>query len=87
MTASGGEAAALIWRLWQAGEATDALPAAQRPGTRAEGYAIQAHLEPFSKKPRYGWKIAARQIARSSAGNAVIRSVNRISTDPVQPRK
>lgn len=63
MTAANGEAAALIWRLWQAGEATAALPAGQRPTTRAEGYAIQAQLERFSVKPRTGWKIAATSIA------------------------
>ena len=32
-----------------------------------------------------GWKIAARQIASSSAGKAIIRSVKRISTAPTQP--
>ena len=34
-----------------------------------------------------GEKMAARQIARSKAGNAIIRSVKRISTEPITPRK
>jgi 2-keto-4-pentenoate hydratase len=40
------------------------LPPDLKPATRAEGYAIQAHLEQYSSKPRAGWKIAAT----SSAG-------------------
>ncbi len=36
---------------------------------------------------RLGRKIAASTIASSSAGNAIIRSVKRISTAPIQPRK
>jgi 2-keto-4-pentenoate hydratase len=35
------------------------LPEDLRPGTRAEGYAIQAHYETESAKPLFGWKIAA----------------------------
>ena len=31
--------------------------------------------------------MAARQMASSSAGKAIIRSVKRISTLPIQPRK
>ena len=34
-----------------------------------------------------GWKIAARQIASSRAGKAIIRSVKRISMAPIQPWK
>ncbi len=34
-----------------------------------------------------GWKMAARQIASKSAGKAIIRSVKRIRTAPIQPRK
>ena len=34
---------------------------------------------------RLGWKIAASTIASSSAGNAIMRSVKRISTAPAQP--
>ena len=36
---------------------------------------------------RLGWNIAASTMARSSAGNAAIRSVKRISTAPINPPK
>ena len=36
---------------------------------------------------RLGRKIAASTMARSSAGNAIIRSVKRISAPPTKPRK
>ena len=63
MTLDTKSAAALIWRLWQSGEVASAFPAGQKPATRKEGYAIQAHLEGYSSKPRYGWKIAATSAA------------------------
>lgn len=63
MTPRAEEAAALIWELWQAGKVTEALPAAMRPRTRTEGYAIQAGLERFTQKPLVGWKIAATSLA------------------------
>lgn len=57
------EACALIWRHRQAGTRFDTLPEALRPATRAEGYAIQAHLEAESAVPLWGWKIAATSTA------------------------
>lgn len=63
MPSNEADTAGLIWKLWQSGEVIDALPAAVRPKTRAEGYAIQAGLERFTKKPLAGWKIAATSIA------------------------
>jgi 2-keto-4-pentenoate hydratase len=59
MQTKAAEAAALIWRHWQNGSVMDGLPPGIKPATRAEGYAIQAHLEQYSSKPRAGWKIAA----------------------------
>jgi len=56
-------ACAMIWRAWRAGEVMDDLPAELKPATRAEGYAIQAHLESCSAAPRAGWKIAATSVA------------------------
>jgi len=53
------KAAELLWRLWRDGERIAALPAALRPATRIEGYAIQAKLEVLSARPIVGWKIAA----------------------------
>lgn len=52
-----------IWRLWQAGDVIDALPAELTPATRREGYAMQAGLEAFASGPRQGWKIAATSVA------------------------
>ncbi len=53
------EAAALIRAHWRSGEPL-ALPAHLRPATRAEGYAVQAHIDPALP---YGWKIAATSLA------------------------
>lgn len=53
------DAAALIWRCWRDGETMEALPAALRPATREEGYAIQFRLEAAAGCGRAGWKIAA----------------------------
>ena len=53
-----------IWQLWQTRQHIATLAPANRPATRAEGYAIQACYEQHSTAPLYGWKIAAT----SSAG-------------------
>ncbi len=44
---------------WRAGSKLDNLDAAERPQTRAEGYAIQAEVERISRAKLFGWKIAA----------------------------
>jgi 2-keto-4-pentenoate hydratase len=48
---------------WEAGTVLQALAPDERPQTRAEGYAVQAHLERHTKAPVFGWKIAATSIA------------------------
>lgn len=48
-----------IWQHWQGGQTFDALPAAGRPHTRADGYAVQACLPQASGRSVLGWKIAA----------------------------
>lgn len=58
----------LLYAQWMALGRIDHLPAACRPSTRAEGYAIQVLLEQRSAAPLYGWKIAAT----SAAGQAHI---------------
>ncbi|WGF88003.1 2-keto-4-pentenoate hydratase [Marinivivus vitaminiproducens] len=58
----------LLFRHWQEGTSLAQLPDGLRPATRAEGYAIQAHLESRSAVPPFGWKIAAT----SQAGQAHI---------------
>ena len=66
MTSNHAEACALIWQNWSAGTVIDDLPADMKPGTRAAGYAVQAHFERYSKTPRAGWKIAATSRAGQS---------------------
>jgi 2-keto-4-pentenoate hydratase len=44
---------------WRAGTKLAGLEASLRPGDRAEGYAIQARIEGYSKEKLFGWKIAA----------------------------
>lgn len=62
------EASDLLYRHWMAGTRLQALPEPLRPRSRADGYAIQALLEPRSDAPLFGWKIAAT----SAAGQAHI---------------
>src|SRR5665647_350417 len=44
---------------WRAGTKLAGLEASLRPGDRAEGYAIQARIEGYSREKLFGWKIAA----------------------------
>ena len=52
-------AAAILWQHWQQSTRLAELPAHCRPGTRAEGYAIQAEIAKLSGQNIVGWKIAA----------------------------
>lgn len=63
MSSASKAASDLLWQHWQAGTVFSALPGELRPQTRAEGYAIQAHLEERAAKPIVGWKIAATSAA------------------------
>jgi 2-keto-4-pentenoate hydratase len=63
MTRQSQEAAELLWQHWRAGTRLAQVPEAIRPVTRAEGYAVQAHLEQRSTAPLFGWKIAATSAA------------------------
>lgn len=62
-------AAAVLWQHWRQTTRLAELPAQCRPGTRAEGYAIQAALARQSGQRIVGWKIAAT----SKAGQQHIR--------------
>jgi 2-keto-4-pentenoate hydratase len=62
-------AAAILWQHWQQSTRLDELPARCRPGSRAEGYAIQAEVAKLSGQSIVGWKIAAT----SAAGQQHIR--------------
>lgn len=65
-TAQHREAAALVWRHWQAGTVMAALPEMSRPRDRREGYAIQALVAGHSSGRPTGWKIAATSKAGQS---------------------
>ena len=62
-------AAATLWQHWQQSTRLDELPPQSRPGSRAEGYAIQAAVAKLSGQRIVGWKIAAT----SKAGQQHIR--------------
>lgn len=61
-------ASELLYERWRTGTLIASLPEDLRPSDRADGYAIQAHLETCSAAPLFGWKIAAT----SRAGQAHI---------------
>jgi 2-keto-4-pentenoate hydratase len=48
---------------WRDGTTLAELPVELRPKTRAEAYAIQAHLAALSANKLFGWKIAATSLA------------------------
>lgn len=56
----------LLYEHWMRGTVVPELPPDIRPATREDGYAIQARLEERSRKPVYGWKIAATSAAGQS---------------------
>lgn len=49
----------MLWGLWTTGSVFDGFAERYAPGSREEGYAIQALLEQRSRRPLFGWKIAA----------------------------
>lgn len=57
------QASDILYGHWMGGTRLGALPEAVRPQSRAEGYAVQALLEPRSASPIFGWKIAATSVA------------------------
>ena len=68
MTPSALEAAELLWRHRCAGTTLCSLPAPLKPGSSAEGHAIQAAWPTVSGQRVVGWKLAAT----SAAGQAHI---------------
>lgn len=85
MTNRAAEASDLFWRAWQLGAVIEALPAACRPTSRAEGYAVQALLAPRSAKPVAGWKIAATSLAGQKHINVSGPLAGRILAERVHP--
>lgn len=68
----------------KAGTTFDTLPDDLRPSTRAEGYAIQSHIEDHGQ-PRLGWKIAATSIAGQKHINVDGPLAGRLMANMVHP--
>ncbi len=81
MTLDIGEASDLFWTAWQQRAVVDEVPAALRPRTRAEGYAIQALLDLRSSTRPVGWKIAATSAAGQRHINVSGPMAGRILTE------
>lgn len=60
------DAARSLWNHWQSGQRMRELPAACRPTTRAEGYAVQEQVMAVAGRTQFGWKIAATSGAGQS---------------------
>lgn len=69
---------------FRAGTTLDTLPDDMRPQTRADGYAIQSHLETDTRR-RAGWKIAATSIAGQKHINVDGPLAGRLMADMVHP--
>jgi 2-keto-4-pentenoate hydratase len=70
---------------WRAGTKLAGLEAPQRPGDRAEGYAIQAGIENYTTKTLFGWKIAATSEAGQRHINVDGPMAGRILAETVIP--
>jgi 2-keto-4-pentenoate hydratase len=62
MTAT-ARAAGILWEHWRGGTHFAELPPDCRPGSRADGYAVQAEVARLSGQAVVGWKIAATSVA------------------------
>jgi 2-keto-4-pentenoate hydratase len=76
-------AAELLRKHWKAGTRLSSLPPEIRPQTRAEGYAVQAHI--VDDANLFGWKIAATSIAGQHHINVAGPIAGRIFSDMVVP--
>ncbi|MCW5701918.1 MAG: 2-keto-4-pentenoate hydratase [Bradyrhizobium sp.] len=70
---------------WRAGTKLAGLEQAQRPQTRADGYAIQAAIERYSAAHLFGWKIAATSEAGQKHINVAGPMAGRILAETVIP--
>jgi 2-keto-4-pentenoate hydratase len=77
------QASDILWQAWQKTDLIDAIPAPLRPKTRAEGYAIQAEVMRYTRKPLFGWKIAATSVAGQKHINVDGPLAGRILTEKV----
>jgi 2-keto-4-pentenoate hydratase len=70
---------------WRTGTKLDTLDAALRPRDRADGYAIQAVIEHYSRGKLFGWKIAATSEAGQKHINVEGPMAGRILSETVLP--
>jgi 2-keto-4-pentenoate hydratase len=70
---------------WRAGTKLAGLEAPLRPRDRAEAYAIQAAIETYSDRKRFGWKIAATSEAGQRHINVDGPMAGRILPETVIP--
>jgi 2-keto-4-pentenoate hydratase len=70
---------------WRAGTKLAGLDARLRPRDRAEGYAIQARIEDYSRGNLFGWKIAATSEAGQKHINVDGPMAGRILPETVIP--
>ncbi|UFZ02174.1 hydratase [Bradyrhizobium ontarionense] len=78
-------ASAILCEHWREGRKLAALPPDLRPRDRTEGYAIQAEVERQSRKPLFGWKIAATSEAGQRHINVAGPMAGRILAETVRP--
>jgi 2-keto-4-pentenoate hydratase len=78
-------ASSILHDHWRAGTKFDALDASLRPRDRAEGYAIQAAIENYSRGKLFGWKIAATSEAGQKHINVEGPMAGRILPETVLP--
>jgi 2-keto-4-pentenoate hydratase len=84
-TASAAAAADLLVRHRDAGTRIRELPAAERPRSREEGYAVQAQWMRHTRSPLYGWKIAATSAAGQRHINVQGPMAGRLLAERVLP--
>jgi 2-keto-4-pentenoate hydratase len=83
--ASAAAAAGLLARHRDDGTRLAELPADLRPGTREEGYAVQAQWMRHTKSPLFGWKIAATSEAGQRHINVKGPMAGRLLAERVLP--
>jgi 2-keto-4-pentenoate hydratase len=83
--ANAAGAAEVLLGHWDAGTKLGSLPSALRPSSRAEGYAIQAQWMRHTKRPLFGWKIAATSTAGQRHINVGGPLAGRILAEKVMP--
>jgi 2-keto-4-pentenoate hydratase len=83
MTFDAQPASDYLWHAWTHGVTIENIPVDMRPLTRAQGYAVQALLEPRSSRPPAGWKIAATSVAGQKHINVSGPLAGRVFTERV----